>query len=786
MLVDVASSRFDRPLTYLVPPNLTLAVGHVVRVPFGRRQAYGFVITPMHDGVDTGYKLIAAQAQAPRAFDQDGLELARWIADRYLCSLREALSAVMYGGAVPRAIDRLYRRAQPAHEAARSVPPRLIALIWEDFEDGFTLASLLHHPEARRIGDRAALLRHLVSLVRSGSLERRRDFGGPRMRERRIAMLAAGASAAHGPRLSTLQDHLRAQGPLSRADAVLAGYSASLIARGLASGALSAYQERHTRAPIALHQSALIPTSAQAAAIARIEERLRAAKFAEILLHGITGSGKTLVYIESIRRILAAGGRAIMLVPEISLTPQTARRFEAAFGERVAVLHSALSERERYENWQAAARGELEVIVGARSAVFAPLADVRLIVIDEAHESSYKQDSSPRYATLEVARERMRRARGTLLLGSATPPLERYAAAQAGEIDYIELRERATQAPIPVTRIVDMSAELAAGNKRIFSSVLVEALGACLGRGEKAVLFVNRRGSAGFMLCRTCGFVPECPRCSVSLALHRGEGKLRCHYCDFQSVIPRACPQCASDAFREFGVGTERVAEEVTRLFGQARIVRMDSDTTTRIGSHARLLDEFASQADILVGTQMVAKGLDFPTVTLVGVVAADIGLHMADFRAAERTFGLITQVAGRSGRTGPGQAIVQTYAAEHPAIVAAAAHDFAGFAERELEERRPLAYPPFGALIYLGVIGRSRSAVLDRANAYAADLTQASIGEILGPAPYPIAKLNTEWRYRIAIKTADAGRAREVIRRRIIPAAHNDRTTRLVVNVDP
>ncbi|HKU68219.1 MAG TPA: primosomal protein N', partial [Candidatus Baltobacteraceae bacterium] len=446
----------------------------------------------------------------------------------------------------------------------------------------------------------------------------------------------------------------------------------------------------------------------------------------------------------------------------------------------------ALSERERFDAWQACARGDVDVVVGARSAVFAPLSDVRIVVVDEAHESSYKQDSVPRYHAVTVARERMRLQRGVLLLGSATPAVETYDAAINGRIELLELPARAGGNALPAVHVVDMAKEFEAGNRRIFSTRLAQALDERIARREKSVLFVNRRGSAGFLLCRACGLVPECERCSVSMTVHRAEGLLRCHYCDAQRGLPAACEACGSQTIREFGVGTQRVAEEVQRLYPHARVIRMDSDTTTRVGDHARLLDEFESAGDVLVGTQMVAKGLDFPTVTLVGVIAADIGLHAPDFRAAERTFGLVTQVCGRSGRARPGEAIVQTYSPDHPAIVYAAAHDYAGFTALELQQRRELQYPPAQQLVYLGIIGRSRPKTLVQGQAYARIFEEANVATVLGPAPYPIARLNNEWRFRIALKAPGAQPVRAVLRERILPAARTNRDTRLVVNVDP
>jgi primosomal protein N' (replication factor Y) len=760
-----------------------------VRVPIGSREHVAFIVSqPALVDAQRALRPITGLTEAPRAFDETGLALARFVADRYVCTLGEALGAVVLSGAVPRSVDTFVRAVErPNRERYPSVPGRLLELIWEEFADGFALEQLLRHASARRAGDRPALLRHVNTLVRSGDLRRERRFLDARTHEYRVKVLLPGEGTLRGPKAVQLVRFVQNQPGVPRSEALLAGFSASVIARALAANAIREEEivparirnKREAPAPFA-------PTAEQEQAIEALTRRIVAREFHEALLYGITGSGKTFVYIETIKHVLRSGGRAIVLVPEISLTPQTARRFEEAFGERVAVLHSALSERERFDAWQACANGDVDVVVGARSASFAPLPDVRIVIVDEAHESSYKQDTVPRYHAVTVARERMRMDGGVLVLGSATPALETYADALAGQIELLELRERATQQPLPAVHVVDMSKEFEAGNRRIFSTALAQALDDRLGRGEKSVLFVNRRGSAAFLLCRSCGNVPECTRCSVSLTVHRAEGLLRCHYCDAQRPIPRACDACGEETIREFGVGTQRVAEEVERLYPGARVIRMDSDTTTRIGDHARLLDAFASEGDVLVGTQMVAKGLDFPTVTLVGVVAADIGLHAADFRAAERTFALVTQVSGRSGRARPGEAIVQTYSPSHPAIRAAAEHDYAGFARMEIAERIALRFPPACALVYLGVIGRARAKTLAQAQRYAEMLETLGVGDVLGPSPFPIARLNDEWRFRIAVKSEDGPRVRTVLRERILPVARSDRTTRLIINVDP
>lgn len=787
-LAAIRSSRFDLPLTYDAG-DLDLRVGDVVRVPLGNREVIAFVVARHEAQPEGRLKSVLEKIDVPRAFDETGLHLARFISEQYLCTLGEALGAVVLSGAVPRIVDQFVLAVSQANpQRYPSVPARLVRLIWEAFPSGFALESLLRHPDARRAGDRSALLKHLGTIVKSGELRRERHFVRPKTQEYKVRVLVPGSATVKGKKAEALVTFVRDAPGVPRADAILAGFSNAVIARAIKTGAIVEDEVEPARAVRAgdIADAPFEPTNEQRDALREINAWLSARTFHEALIHGVTGSGKTYVYVEAIKRVVRAGGRAIVLVPEISLTPQTARRFEAAFGQRVAVLHSALSERERFEAWQACARGEIDVVVGARSAVFAPLEGVKLLVIDESHETSYKQDSVPRYNAVAVARERMRREGGLLLLGSATPSLESFEATRREKLALITLHERATALPMPTVRIVDLSKEFEVGNKRIFSTTLTQALRDRLDRSEKSVLFVNRRGSGGFVLCRSCGFVPECPRCDVSLSAHRSEGLLRCHYCDHQEPLPVVCATCKQQTIREFGIGTERVEEEVRRLFPAARVLRMDSDTTTRVGDHARILSEFEDEGDVLVGTQMVAKGLDFPTVTLVGVVAADVGLHMPDFRASERTFALISQVCGRSGRARPGEAIVQTYSPTHPAITFSAAHDYNGFADAELGERRATGYPPFVRLTYLGIISRSRKTAQETADRYAQVLRDAGVGEVLGPAPYPIARLNNEWRLRIAVKTKQPKALREAIRSRVIPLARKDHTTRLAINVDP
>ncbi|HTJ27436.1 MAG TPA: primosomal protein N' [Candidatus Limnocylindria bacterium] len=788
VLPHLRTARFDRALSYRVPTVMALAVGDVVRVPLGPRDVYAYVLTDPYERDDeVALREVAERIDGPRAFDATGLALARWIAEQYLCSLREALGAVVLAAAIPRAVERLVpREGAPDPARFKAVPERLIRLLWTDYPEGIPPDALLRHPEARRAGDRKTLLRALDVLVRAGALERRRVLAEARIGAATIRVLRPGTVPISGKKAAALVAHVGELGAMRRSDAVLAGFSDAVIRRCVQAGAL--LEETHELRRERTARIALPPfeaTREQRDAIAALAALVDARAYGQLLIHGVTGSGKTFVYLHAIARVLADGGRAIVLVPEIALTPQTAARFEAAFGDRVAVLHSALSERERFDAWQAAARGEIDVVVGARSAVFAPLADVRLIVVDEAHESSYRQDTVPRYDAVAVARERMRLAGGVVALGSATPALGDYARALHGQFPLVSLRVRATAQALPTVRIVDMGAEFAAGNRRVFSSALTEALGERLARREKTVLFINRRGSARFVLCRACGHVPECPRCSTAATVHKGEGLLRCHWCDHQAPIPETCASCGAGPVREFGAGTQRVAEEVERLFPEALVVRMDSDTTTRVGDHARLLERFGEEGDVLVGTQMVAKGLDFPQVTLVGAVAADLDLHVADYRAAERTFALLTQVCGRSGRARAGEAIVQTYSPEHPAITFAAAHDYEGFAEGELADRRALRWPPYVRLVVVGAIGRSRRAVETAIGRWADALRGDARFDVLGPATYPVARVNEEWRYRIAVRTRQLDALRAALRERVLPLAAANAEVRIAITVD-
>jgi primosomal protein N' (replication factor Y) len=786
VVVDIPTGKLDGAFTYDAGESVEL--GARVRVPLGNRVVDGWVVGPVAAGdvASDAVKPIAEVDPEAATLDPASIELAAWIRRRYVCTFREALLAAAPRATNPTAHGRYVFVGVPDREdrLASTLAPAMGS-------SPFTLVTAARALKRQRFKIALpALRRELDRLIGLGIVQRREAARRTSMRAPSAPMrvVIEDATRAKGPGQRRLAEALLAAGgALPAADARRqAAIDGETLKRAERAGLIriEAAKERETSIAATV-PAGFASTSGQLDAIERIDAAARAGSTVA-LLHGVTGSGKTHVYSQLVDRVRARGGRSIVLVPEISLTPQTAARFTSAFGDRVGVLHSGLSPAERSRVWQAAASGALDVVVGARSAVFAPLPDVRLIVVDEEQEPSYKQDVAPRYDAQAVARERMRSAGGTVVFGSATPSLEIYNEAREGSVLHVRLAERATSAPMPPVEIVDMTAERGERARRPLGPTLVAAVDAALRRGEKALLFVNRRGYAGLLLCRACGFAPRCRRCAISLVVHSPDGSLRCHVCGAAFRIPTECPKCHAHELRPFGYGTQRVEEEVRALFPSARVVRMDADTTGGRGAHGRLLHSFSDDGDVLIGTQMIAKGLDFPTVTVVGVISADVDLHRPDFRAAERTFGLLTQVAGRAGRVAPGSnVIVQTYSPEHYAVTSAARHDYEGFANRELALRRELGYPPFGRLAYVGVAAIDAS-VAELAAAQLADALRARFPavQVLGPAPDPLPKARGEYRLRIALKSRseedllDAAHAAH--------AARPPGDARITITVDP
>ncbi|PTK47877.1 primosomal protein N' [Staphylococcus saprophyticus] len=498
-------------------------------------------------------------------------------------------------------------------------------------------------------------------------------------------------------------------------------------------------------------------TSDQQRAFEAISEKIHAHEQCTYLLHGVTGSGKTEVYLQTIEEVLNLNRQAMMLVPEIALTPQMVLRFKRRFGDEVAVLHSGLSKGERYDEWQKIRDGKARVSVGARSSVFAPFKNLGMIIIDEEHESSYKQEDYPRYHARDIAQWRSEYHQCPLILGSATPSLESFARAEKGVYELLSLPNRVNQQALPEVEIVDMREELNSGNRSMFSNQLRDAIQQRLDNQEQIVLFLNRRGYASFMLCRDCGHVPQCPNCDISLTYHKSTDQLKCHYCGHQEVPPNQCPNCESEHIRQMGTGTQRVEELLQEAFQEARIIRMDVDTTSRKGAHEKLLNDFGSgKGDILLGTQMIAKGLDFPNITLVGVLNADTMLNLPDFRASERTYQLLTQVAGRAGRhEKEGQVLIQTYNPDHYAIKDVQENDYTAFFQKEMNYRKIGKYPPYFFLINFTIAHKEMKKVMEASKHIHKILLQHLTDKalVLGPSPAALSRINNEYRFQILVK---------------------------------
>ncbi|MGV3022219.1 primosomal protein N' [Streptococcus suis] len=510
------------------------------------------------------------------------------------------------------------------------------------------------------------------------------------------------------------------------------------------------------------------------------------------LLQGVTGSGKTEVYLQVIDQVLKMGKTAIMLVPEISLTPQMTNRFIARFGQQVAILHSGLSDGEKYDEWRKIERGEAQVVVGARSAIFAPLKNLGAIIIDEEHEATYKQDSNPRYHARDVAKLRADYNQAVLVLGSATPSLETRARASRGLYGRLVLNQRANpQARIPEVQVIDFRDYIGQHEASNFTPVLIEKIQEKLARKEQVVLMLNRRGYSSFVMCRDCGTVDQCPNCDISLTLHMDSRSMNCHYCNFQKPIPQVCPNCQSRAIRYYGTGTQKAYDELQELLPNARILRMDVDTTKKKGAHEALLEKFGRQeADILLGTQMIAKGLDFPNVTLVGVLNADTALNLPDFRSSERTFQLLTQVAGRAGRADKeGEVIIQTYNPNHYAIAFAKNQDYEGFYQYEMSIRKSLGYPPYYFTVGLTFSHKSEDLVIKKAYE-TVQLLRENLTEqiqILGPTPKPIARTHNLYHYQIILKYRREEQLEQVLNRILDWTQERDnQDLRLVIDNEP
>jgi len=793
---------------YRVPPHLTgrAQIGSRVLVPFGGRKVTGVVVradTVPPDGVFP-VELSEVLDDEP-ALSAELVELCLWIADYYEAPIGEVIKSALPAGSginarMVFALTETGRAAADGQGAA--LPPKQRVMLAKLGQGPLPVA-----------GTTKAARSVIEALITHGLVECRDQRANARARLRRervVALvgehLATRAQVIRAPKRLAVVDALAERVPvvLDDLERVLPG--AKISVRELVKLGLVAITDREIHldavptSPDMLVIAPPVLTGEQAIAVGEITAALRGepvvgapAKrpFTPFLLFGVTGSGKTEVYLRVIAEGLAAGKTALVLVPEISLTPQLAARFRARFGDLVAILHSGLTEQQRLGEWSRLRRGEARIAVGARSAVFAPLLDLGVIVVDEEHDGSFKQEEGVRYHARDVAIVRAQRAGAVCVLGSGTPSLESAAHAESGHYRKLRLTVRPMARPMPTVEVIDLRTYLPDG-EAFLSAPLRTAIGETLAAGNQTILFLNRRGFATFVMCRACGHSFRCPNCSVSLTYHRHNDRLTCHYCAFSARVAETCPSCKSDQIERTGLGTEKIAEGVAAAFPGARVLRLDRDVASGSKIEAVLSKVARREVDVLVGTQMVTKGHDFPGVTLVGVLCADTGLNIPDFRASERTYQLLSQVAGRAGRGDrPGRVLIQTYRPTAPAVMAAAAHDYEKFFEAEIEERRELGYPPHGRLIAVRLDGKDEHEVAGTAQrlaqvaeAIAARPDNGGEVEIRGPVPAPIERLRGRTRWQIWLRSADRHALRRVARGLMASEAHT--SVRVSLDVDP
>jgi primosomal protein N' (replication factor Y) len=772
---------FQAPFTYRMAERQPVpARGVRVQVPFGGRRVIGVVLgAAAAPPAEVAVKDVAAVLDEVPLVPPPLLDLAGWVADHYLAPPGECYRLVLPPAGV-RASRAVVRVARPEADSRDPVVREL--------RNGPLRLSTL----AQRLG--ADPRARVARLARAGVVEVEQSLAAPAFREVQVAVLVDVEVAPRGAAQAEAVSRLRAAGGRGRVAELARGRAAVRAALGRLAekGAVRLESERLERTPAGLPVPGavpVVPTPDQAAALAPLVEAVEARVARAFLLQGVTGSGKTEVYFRAVEAALAAGRGALVLVPEIALTPLLVRAARARFGSTVSVLHSELSAGERHDQWWRIREGDARVVVGARSAVFAPVPDLGLVVVDEEHDGSYKQGESPRYHGRDVAVVRAGLEGCPVVLGSATPSVESHANALKGKYAHLRLPVRIGARALPSVEIVDRRAVLRAGGEPVLSPTLREALAARLERREQALLLLNRRGYATSLLCRECGEQAACPNCSVSLTLHQGGTRALCHYCGHDVRAPAACPSCRGAYLRLTGFGTERVVEAVRAALPAARVERLDRDRARRRGVVAQILAAFEDGTiDVLVGTQMIAKGHDFPRVTLVGVIDADVGLGLPDFRSAERTFQLLTQVAGRAGRgDAPGEVILQSHLPDHYALGFACAQDYPRFFEREMEFRRTMGYPPLTALLNVVIRAARPGAGAREADALARRLRAAAAGRfrVLGPAHAPLARLRREHRFQILLK-GHRPSMREAVRRALQERHGDKRWPGIVVDVDP
>ena len=783
--VSAAPYSIDKPYSYLVPESLAAAAvpGVRVMVPFGRgnKESEGLILARVQEPKLPGSKAIRQILDSEPVLDKAGIDLALWMRGRYFCTVFEAVKTILPAGLWYglREIWSLAMEPEAARSAAVDIPGAWQVLDLLEKQGGKADIRVLR--DALGDGAEKPLKAMKKAEILACETDAKRKIADKSHRMVELAVNTEDAYALTEPKRRSAPARYEVVNFLAtagRTPAAEVSYYTGASARTLKTmekaGLIAFSEEEELRVPSLDDVEPgpeIVLNEEQQRAFEEILGRVQAAKPSVTLLHGVTGSGKTQVYLRLVQETLALGKTAMVLVPEIVLTPQMMRKFSSYFGSRVAMLHSSLKMTERYDQWKRIRRGEVDVVLGTRSALFAPLKNLGLIVMDEEQEGSYQSENVPRYDAREVAKYLCVREKAALVFGSATPTVETAWAAEQGSYQKALLRRRYNENALPEVLIADLRQEILNGNPGLISTPLRQELEKNLAAGEQSILFLNRRGSSRMLLCGECGYVPQCPRCSTAMTYHSANGRLMCHYCGHSEPAADTCPECGG-WMKHVGAGTQKVEEELRELFPEAGILRMDADTTA--GGHEEILQTFERErVPILLGTQMVAKGLDFENVTLVGVLSADISLYVDNYRAAERTFSLLTQVVGRAGRGGKtGRAVIQTYTPGNDVIRCAARQDYDAFYESEIRMRRLRRYPPFADLFTVTVSGTEEGRVLRAAVSVRETLRQlcrrpelaAGEPEVLGPAPAPVVKVNNRFRYRCTLVGKNDKATREML----------------------
>ena len=783
--VSAAPYSIDKPYSYLVPDALAAAAvpGVRVMVPFGRgnKESEGLILARVQEPKLPGSKAIRQILDPEPVLDKVGIDLALWMRGRYFCTVFEAVKTILPAGLWYglREIWSLAMEPEAARSAAVGIPGAWQVLDLLEKQGGKADIRVLR--DALGDGAEKPLKAMKKAEILTCETDAKRKIADKSHRMVELAVNTEDAYALTEPKRRSAPARYEVVNFLAtagRTPAAEVSYYTGASSRTLKTmekaGLIAFSEEEELRVPSLDDVEPgpeIVLNEEQQRAFEEILGRVQAAKPSVTLLHGVTGSGKTQVYLRLVQETLALGTTAMVLVPEIVLTPQMMRKFSSYFGSRVAMLHSSLKMTERYDQWKRIRRGEVDVVLGTRSALFAPLKNLGLIVMDEEQEGSYQSENVPRYDAREVAKYLCVREKAALVFGSATPTVETAWAVEQGSYQKALLRRRYNENALPEVLIADLRQEILNGNPGLISTPLRQELEKNLAAGEQSILFLNRRGSSRMLLCGECGYVPQCPRCSTAMTYHSANGRLMCHYCGHSEPAADTCPECGG-WMKHVGAGTQKVEEELRELFPEAGILRMDADTTA--GGHEEILQTFERErVPILLGTQMVAKGLDFENVTLVGVLSADISLYVDNYRAAERTFSLLTQVVGRAGRGGKtGRAVIQTYTPGNDVIRCAARQDYDAFYESEIRMRRLRRYPPFADLFTVTVSGTEEGRVLRAAVSVRETLRQlcrrpelaAGEPEVLGPAPAPVVKVNNRFRYRCTLVGKNDKATREML----------------------